>query len=153
MLGQRTRSHGRHFDLYRHRQITMKLQDNLCEFDDGFTLEDAYGLANSFELEGPTLPVTYTPMDQLHKDAIAFVGQVALSLDWEETPPVVLGKHGHNTTVFEMLQALKQWWQQYEETHDTRSVEMLQMSLDECDGWEEKDSNLYKLYVPKGNWE
>lgn len=91
-------------------------------------------------------------MDQLHKNAIAFVGQVALSLDWEETTPLVLGKHGHSTTVSEMLQALHQWWQAYKETHDARSLEMLQMALDECYGWEEQESKLYKLCVPKGNW-
>ena len=130
----------------------MELQDNLCEFDDGFSLKDAYGQADSFDLEKPTLPVTYIPMDQLHKNAIAFVGQVALSLDWEETPPLVLGKRGHSTTVSEMLQALHHWWQAYKETHDAKSLEMLQMALDECYGWEEQESELYKLYVPKGNW-
>lgn len=132
---------------------SMQLQDNLCEFDDGFCLADAYGQTEIVEPEGPMLPVTYSPMDQSHKDAIAFAGQVALSRDWEETPPAILGKPGHDTTVSEMLQALRQWWQDYKETHGATRIQMQQMSLDECYGWEQKDSKLYKLYVPKGNWE
>jgi len=130
---------------------SLHLTDDLYEFSDGWSLDTNYWGQEEYRLEYASHQYcSHIPLDALHADATAFYGQVTFHAAFEQGPtPLSMGKKGERTTVQQMLDALRAWWQEYARSASEASVASTVAALELCAGWE--SGHMFNLsgFVPK----